>query len=132
MQLTGKCLCGTVKFTCDTDNQTVSRCHCGQCRNSGGAFDSVGTKFAKLEFLEGEDQLTWYESSDYARRGFCPRCGSTLFWHADRHPEFAKYIAISVGSLNDTSGLKLAKHIFCADKGGYYEIDGDVLQLETY
>ena len=32
-------------------------------------------------------------------------------------------MAIFAGSLDKPTGLKMAGHIFCADKGDYYEID---------
>jgi hypothetical protein len=32
----------------------------------------------------GEEELSWYASSEAARRGFCSSCGSTLFFQGDR------------------------------------------------
>jgi len=60
----------------------------------------------------------WYASSAEARRGFCTRCGSTLFWQGVGRD----YVSIAAGTLDDSSGLQIACHIFTADKGGYYEI----------
>ncbi len=31
-------------------------------------------------------QPTWFESSPGARRGFCPRCGSPIFFESTRWP----------------------------------------------
>jgi len=53
-----------------------------------------------------------------ARRAFCRQCGSTLFWQGTGRD----YISIAAGTLDDSSGLSTACHIFTADKGGYYEI----------
>ncbi len=69
--------------------------------------------------------LKWYQSSVEARRGFCGRCGSTLFWEGvglDR-------ISIAAGTLDDTRGLRIACHIFVADKGDYYEIEPGAPQI---
>ena len=30
-----------------------------------------------------DEGLKWYRSSDWARRGFCANCGSSLFWEMD-------------------------------------------------
>jgi hypothetical protein len=68
--------------------------------------------------LLAEDALGWYVSSPEARRGFCTRCGSTLFWQGDGRD----YVSIAAGTLDDSSGLHIAAHIFTADKGCYYEI----------
>jgi hypothetical protein len=52
------------------------------------------------------------------RRGFCSVCGSTLFWD----PIGKDVTAIAMGSLDTPTGTHLAKHIFVAHKGDYYEI----------
>lgn len=68
--------------------------------------------------IEGSEHLRWYQSSASARRGFCGRCGSKLFWQAlDR-----RSIDIAAGSFDLPTGLTLARHIFVADKGDYYQI----------
>jgi hypothetical protein len=84
---------------------------------------------AKLEdfHILSSDNLTWYASSSTAERGFCATCGSTLFWRA----KGLDYVAIAAGSLDSASGLRIEGHIFCADKGDYYEItDGDYRRPE--
>jgi len=68
--------------------------------------------------------VAWYAASDMAKRGFCPRCGSFLFWTA--HDEDT--ISFSLGSLDEPTGLRLEKHIFTADKGDYYDITDGVPQ----
>ena len=70
------------------------------------------------------DTLSWFRASDIARRGFCRNCGSFLFWqHNDEET-----ISISMGVLDAPTGLKLARHIFVADKGDYYDITDDLPQ----
>jgi hypothetical protein len=68
--------------------------------------------------LTGEAQLRWYDSSDAAQRGFCGRCGSTLFWRANGRDS----ISIAAGTLDDATGLHGACHIHVADKGDYYSL----------
>ena len=59
---------------------------------------------------------------------FCKICGSTLFWQADGKD----YVAIAAGTLDTPTGLKVAGHIFCADKGDYYDVlDGDYQEAGT-
>lgn len=72
--------------------------------------------------LTSDAGLKWYRSSPTAERAFCSICGSTLFWRGKGRD----YVAIAAGTLDGPTGLALAGHIFCADKGDYYEIkDGD-------
>jgi hypothetical protein len=75
--------------------------------------------------LLAEEGLRWYNSSDQARRGFCALCGSTLFWQGAARD----YLSIAAGTLDDSSGLRIACHIFTADKGDYYEIVDSAPQL---
>ncbi|SDX48360.1 Uncharacterized conserved protein [Ruegeria halocynthiae] len=121
---TGSCLCGAVAFIVDGDLTPPSACHCGQCRKqSGHLWASTVTHQDNLSFTSSET-LEWYRASDIAKRGFCRACGSFLFWqHNDEDT-----IAISVGSLDEPTGLKLAQHIFVADKGDYYDIKDDLPQ----
>lgn len=118
----GSCLCGGVAYEVDGPLRDVVGCHCQQCRKTTGHF--MAATAAKLDDFQvtRDEGLTWYRSSDKAERGFCNTCGSTLFWHADG----TDYVAIAAGSLDTPTGIKVAGHIFCADKGDYYEIlDGD-------
>ena len=68
--------------------------------------------------------MTWFASSDKAERGFCSKCGSFLFW---RHAEEST-ISFSLGVLREPTGLKVARHIFVARKGDYYDITDDLPQ----
>jgi len=121
-EIKGQCLCGGVQFEAIADRDDITACHCSQCRAwSGHYWASVSVPFNSL-VISGEDKLGWRRASDYARRGFCRDCGSALFWHGDRLDDHKARIAVAAGALNDAAGLKLALHIFTADKGDYYDI----------
>lgn len=129
----GKCLCGAVNFEFLADQDEATICHCGQCRAwSGHLWASVNVPFDTLKIRTGEDSLGWFRSSDYARRGFCKECGSSLFWHADKLDEHKHRIAVSAGVVDAPTGLSLAEHIFVADKGDYYEISDSLPRKDRY
>ena len=114
----GGCLCGAVRYEVRGSLRPVIMCHCTQCRRTTGhVMASTAARHADFRLLTDQG-LEWYDSSPEARRGFCRRCGSTLFWQGAGRD----YVSITAGSLDDSSGLKIACHIFVADKGGYYEI----------
>jgi len=75
----GHCLCGVVKFTVKTMNNSVDACHCGMCRRWGGG-PLMSVSCGKDVTFEGEENITVYNSSDWAERGFCKLCGSHLFY----------------------------------------------------
>ena len=114
--LSGSCLCGDISFEVRGTPMGASMCHCGQCRKqSGGVWSSA---FVPEDDLKISGDVTWFEASDTAKRGLCPRCGSFLFWKA--HDEDT--ISFALGAVDGPTGLTLEKHIFVADKGDYYEI----------
>lgn len=132
-KLTGKCMCGAVAFDFMTDKEEVTACHCSQCRIwSGHYWASLNAPFDSLKFRKGEDALGWFMSSDYARRGFCKECGSSLFWHAYKLDDYKHRIAIAAASIEEGAPMKLAEHIFVADKGHYYAITDDLPKKEQY
>jgi hypothetical protein len=129
----GQCLCGAVAFEAALDRDHGDACHCGQCRRwSGNYWASVNVPFASLKVKKGEERLKWFRSSDLVRRGFCSRCGSALFWHADRHKDHSHRIALALGALAAPTGVAISEHIFVADKGDYYEIKDGLPQKEAY
>lgn len=126
--ITGRCECGKVRFSVDGARDTVTVCHCSQCRrNSGHLWASTHAPFDAVTF-ETDEGLTWFASSAWAKRGFCSGCGSTLFYRLNDEDG----IAIAAGCLDDASALKVSKHIFVGSKGPYYEIADGLPQIETY
>ena len=115
---TGGCLCGAVRYEISGTMQKVVYCHCEQCRKTSGHFvAATAVDHDQLKFVENSG-LTWYKSSDIAERGFCNRCGSSLFWR----PGHGKYMAVMTGALDAPTGLTGREHIHVADASDYYEI----------
>lgn len=83
---TGRCLCGDVEFSAQLPSKWVAHCHCTMCRRSSGAafVTWVGLDETRSDIRDPSDRLRWYESSHQAERGFCGRCGSTLFFRSAR------------------------------------------------
>ena len=117
----GSCLCGAVQYEIDGPLTDLHACHCSQCRRQSGHFVAA-TSARRSEFkLIRSGSLTWFRSSQTAKRGFCGDCGSVLFWD-----DGSDDISINAGSLNQPTGLTLASHIFVDDKADYYEIADDL------
>ena len=128
LDVTGGCQCGAVRYRATGVGPEVTECHCSQCRRqSGHRYATTGAKNGDLEVEAGAERITWYRASPQAERGFCALCGSTLFWRRDGDD----HTAILAGSVDEPNGLRLAKHIFVADKGAYYEIDDGLPQFRA-
>jgi hypothetical protein len=118
----GSCLCGGVTFEITGPLRPVVGCHCTQCRKQSGHFGAFTACDDNDMHLTAQDTLAWYRAGDTAGRGFCKACGSLLFWKGDGRD----YTSIAAGCLDGATGLKIEGHIYCADKGDYYEIlDGN-------
>lgn len=118
--VSGKCLCGDVVYSAPTPHE-VDICHCGMCRRwTGSAFIGVDFQKGQIEFSKS-DSLTWYKSSDWAERGFCKSCGSSLFYRLQGEENF---IAVSAGTLTLPEGLTIEKEIFIDEKPDYYDFMG--------
>jgi hypothetical protein len=114
----GSCLCGAVRIEVEGELAAPDACHCSQCRKQSGHFWASTDLPRSAVTIHGEDSISWYRSSQKVRRGFCSVCGSFLFWE----PIGRDTIAIAMGAFDKPTGTHLAKHIFVADKGDYYDI----------
>jgi len=114
----GACLCGAVQFSVIGPLPDPNACHCTKCRKTSGHFEASVDVPRNVLSVQGDQNITWFQSSEKVRRGFCRICGSNLFWD----PVFQDWIAILMGAFDGPTGAKLALHIFVADKGDYYEI----------
>ena len=112
-EIRGSCNCGAVHYHVTGPLRPVIACHCTQCRKASGHY--VSATGARREDVAITGQVQWYQSSAMARRGFCPTCGSYLFWE-----EFDGLVYLAAGALDGSTGLQLQDHIFYADKGDYY------------
>lgn len=115
---TGACLCGAVRIEVSGDLPPPDACHCTQCRRQSGHYWASTDLPRAAVTIHGGDSVTWFQTSERVRRGFCSICGSVLFWE----PIGRDKIAIAMGAFDTPTGTRLEKHIFTADKGDYHDI----------
>lgn len=121
----GGCLCGAVRYRAREPLRDVIDCHCNQCQRwSGHIVAATSVARDRLDIVD-RTSLRWFESSPGVRRGFCGRCGSSLFWDDSEHAS----VSIMAGTLDPPSGLKTRMHIYVADKGDYHRIDDGLPQF---
>ena len=115
----GRCLCGAVRFTAETVETHFHACHCGMCRRWGGG-PSLSANADKVRF-EGEENIQRYQSSDWAERGFCRKCGTGLFYFFKPASQYM----LSVGLFDEPKDFVLAEEIFIDHKPGFYDFAGE-------
>ena len=116
----GECLCGAVSLSAPMTDHTIGACHCRMCRRwGGGPFLSVdcGTALA----IDGEEHVRIYDSSAWAERGFCARCGTHLFYRLKETGEYS----LPVGIFESDAGLTFTSQIFIDQKPDYYSFADD-------
>ena len=117
METIGKCLCGSVELNIEfsSPETEVAACHCCMCRNwLGGPMLAVDS--GVLKSISGEASVTRYQSSEWAERGFCNKCGTSLFYYLKPADQYH----FPVGLLGGDLQFKLSHQIFIDEKPHYY------------
>lgn len=123
-EMTGHCLCGAVSFRANVKASDAGPCHCESCRRWSGGVYLAATAHGPVAF-EGEENISRFRSSDWAERGFCKTCGSSLFY---RLVEPDLYI-LSAGVLDDQSALAMAHQIFIEEKPDWYSFANKTVNM---
>lgn len=128
LKKTGSCLCGDVTFDVIGPLRDIVMCHCTQCQKSSGHHFAATAADNEMLHIRDNGGLTWYKSSDHAERGFCNKCGCSLFW---RMPSLEQ-TSILIGSFDEDLDIPISRHYFVADRKHYYTLEPDIPQFETY
>ena len=121
---TGSCLCGAVRIAAPAGRHRVGACHCRMCQKWAGGPLMAMNCGAEVR-LEGQDDVAVYDSSQWAERGFCRRCGSHLFY---RLKHDGTYIVLP-GLFDDSHGLVFDHQVFIDEKPPYYAFAGRTRDL---
>ena len=124
----GSCLCGGVKFKTKGYHRQVSNCHCIQCMKTHGNFAAyTALKDLNIKFLS-KRTLKWFKSSKKAQRGFCKKCGASIFFKMNKSDN----ISISAGIFDKSLKLKTFRNIFTKNKLKYYSLDKNIPKFSRY
>jgi len=123
--ITGQCLCGAVSVRAMVEKRALQACHCDMCRkHTSGMFISVATVPGSVE-VSGPTKS--FRSSDWAERGFCEICGSTLWYGtvADgvRHP--------AAGLFENAADGEMKIEFFADECPNGYALAGEHQKLTT-
>ena len=125
MSKTGKCLCGAVSYELAEAPKSYGACHCKMCRTfSGGIEMGVEVPPGGITWT-GEENIGTYQSSDWAERGFCKICGSSLFWRLTAEGPMQGLLSLSAGSLDDLDGMEFATEVYIDAKPASHAFAGD-------
>ena len=111
----GKCLCGSVGVSFQSDEQVFDVCHCGVCRKWGGGPAMTVDANQNLKFT-GTEFISTYSSSEWAERGFCKQCGTHLFYRLKE----TGFTNVPLGLLEKSEDFKFHLQIYIDRKPEQY------------
>ena len=80
LSLKASCLCGGIQLRTYGYHRDVENCHCIQCMKTHGHYAAyTNVQEQNVKFLK-KRTLKWFRSSKRAKRGFCRKCGASLFF----------------------------------------------------
>jgi hypothetical protein len=124
--LSGKCLCGNITYSADTDIKMMANCHCSDCRAATGA--AYGTLlFVAENSLEvrGKPKIFHHFADSGAKmeKHFCSDCGSQLF---GKNSGRVGVVSIRAGGLDETGFVKPGVNVYLSSRIASTPIDMDL------
>jgi hypothetical protein len=131
-EMKGSCLCGAIKYICDSKPLFTAVCHCAACQKSTGSAYSVVVGVRTADFKITGDSLKTHEgtgdSGQPTYRHFCSRCGSTLYAEMGSKPGL---VCIKAGTLDNPCEIKPEFYVYWRDHQGWIEGVGELPKHET-
>ena len=128
LSLKASCLCGSIKLKTQGYHRNIQNCHCVQCAKTHGNYAAYTYVEEKNVKFVKKRNLKWFKSSKRAKRGFCNKCGASLFFKIIG----AKTISIAAGMFNRPVKLKTTMNIFVKGKSDYYKLDSSMPKFNRY
>jgi hypothetical protein len=128
-QITGRCLCGQVKYIVRDNFRYSGFCHCSDCRRFSGSSSSAiaGIGVAEFTVLEGSEKVKRYVKSENTILAFCLNCGSSLYAEKPKRG----MIHLRLGTLDEAPALRPQFHSYVASKAAWDTICDGLPQFEA-
>ena len=128
---TGGCLCGTVRFTLDSEPYDAGWCHCRTCQLNSGSpamvFATVPVAHYRLQ--AGEAAVRRVASSSFGHRSFCGECGTPLYTHVEHQPDTLDF---SVATLDEPGRVRPGFHIFWSSRVNWLKLDDGLPKFDRF
>ncbi|OUR73645.1 aldehyde-activating protein [Methylophaga sp. 41_12_T18] len=126
----GSCLCKQVQYEVDALATPILHCSCQSCRKAhAAAFNTgAGVEHDHFRWLDGEDNLSSYESSAGKHRYFCKTCGSQLI----SIKEDAPLLILRVATLDDDPGVQPEFRIWKSHEVSWLNYSADIPEYDEW
>lgn len=126
--LKGSCACGRVRYVIHGELVgPISFCHCWRCRkHSGSSFGTTANvRSEDLEFLSGQEDLKYWESSPGVRRYFAGCCGSPIYKTGE-----GADLGFRLGTLDCDPHVTVETHFMIDAKAPWVDLDAQLPREE--
>ena len=114
---TGGCLCGKVRYECQSPPLMSGNCHCRDCQKATGAAFATLLIFPKdTVSITGSTFREFQDSGDSGkevRRGFCDQCGGSISAWYEVTPDF---MVVMAGTIDEVSKVTPEWEIYTTSK----------------
>jgi hypothetical protein len=124
--LTGRCLCGGVRFEVTEPPVSASYCHCTRCQRRTGTAASAQARIVpgSHRITAGEELVCAYEPEDGFPKAFCSECGSALW---SLHPDTREVSGIRMSAFDQDPGVRPSYRQYVAYAAEWEPIPDDGL-----
>lgn len=130
MTHSGRCLCGAIRYEAAGKPNSVSLCHCADCRRSSGAPMVAWAEFPETSLKVAKGTPRTINSSGATIRSFCGDCGSGLFYHnAEVLPGV---VAVQSATLDDAGELPPTMQVQVAERLGWMARAHEIPEFQRF
>jgi hypothetical protein len=126
--LTGRCLCGAVRFELSEPASAAGYCHCTRCQRRTGTGSSAQARIDGRTFrlTEGDELLeAWRHQDGGFEKCFCSECGAHLF---SRNPEDPTQMSVRMSAFDGDPGVRPSWRAYVAYAALWEAIPDDGLE----
>lgn len=127
--INGSCLCGAVSYAINQEPKLNLLCHCRSCQKVTGS-GYIALMMVNQDDLDVNGEITWYTASGASgknvKRGFCGKCGSSMFGIPEVVPGMQ---SVTASTLDDPSVFKPAMDIWVDDAQAWDCMDPELAKF---
>lgn len=129
MKIAGGCLCGAVRYEGETEPVIQGHCQCRDCQRASGTGHISIMAVPEAEITLTGD-LTFFEmtadSGNTVRRGFCPKCGSSVL---NKNDAMADMLFLMAGCLDDPNQLDPVVAVYTSRGNHWDHLDSSLISF---
>jgi len=131
--LTGGCLCGSVRYRCRGEPDSMGLCQCERCQRQSGSSYLIAMVYPRESVVVENGELAVYSATDDSgstlNRHFCATCGSAVMVTLDRYPEIRSMMG---GTVDDKSRIKPTFSLWCSSGQPWLKLPNTIEEFPDY